>query len=127
MLVSVRMTVATLDHADKLLDHKESEDARKHPQTHAHVMRPVRMVVAMGMVVAMSVSVAMAVSVAVGMALSGSFVGVRHERVGDEVEEGIAQQATRGEAKEYLQQRLVARARVNRNEEQDEKRRHTDQ
>jgi hypothetical protein len=109
---SVRMAVTTLHVAHKLLDHEESDDSTKHPQTHRHS-------------VAMTVRVAVVfVRVAVVFVGVGMRVGVimRGDGVRNEVQESVSQKPSRRETQQDFEQRLVFIRAIERDSDEDQDR-----
>lgn len=116
----MRMAVFALDDSDQFLDEQKQQDAGQYPRSHAGLAAVVVAVFRRVRAVHAAELLAVAVLVAVAVVI------VRGQRVGDEVQERVAQQPAGREAQQYLQERLVLVFVLDGYEEQHEKRQHAD-
>ena len=107
--------MATFCQSHKLLHSKEGHDPSQHPQTNDHVLH---VVVLVSMPVSMPVVMVGMVTVSVAVGGNG---------VGDEVEEGVAQEPPGGEAEQDLEEGGVVTGVLERDAEEDEERSCTDE
>lgn len=75
----------------------------------------------------MGVSMGMSMRVSMRVSMAALLLLLRHQRVRNQMQEGVAEQAAGGEAEQHLQQRLVLLRVVQRDEHQQQERRQRDQ
>lgn len=113
--VRMRMTIVAFDESDAFFNNEERDYAQKDAEADGHVV---------------SVDAGFLgirrMRVRVRMRLGG-VVGVRNERVGNQMEKSVAEQATGGETKQDFQERLSLFAVVERNEKEEDERRRRNQ
>lgn len=112
------MAVSTLDDSYHFFDKQKHENASQYPHSHAGLVAVVVAVFRRVRLVRTAVLVIVAMVVAVMM--------VRGQRVGNEVQERVAQQSAGREAQQHLQEGLLLVFVLDGNEEEHEKRQHAD-
>lgn len=119
--MAVGVALAAFGQSDKLLHSKEGHDASQHPQANYHVLHVIMLMGMPGMVM-MGVVIFM-----MGVVIFIMVVGVGGNGVGDEVEEGVAQESPRGEGQQDLEEGGVVASVLEWDAEQDEERGRTDE
>merc|ERR1719481_1460808 len=109
------VSMTSLHDPDKLLNSEEGHDATEDSKSHREVMR------------LMLPSVSMTVSMTMAVSVTSPFLLLSHEGMRDEVKESIAKEAPTREGKEDLDQPLLLRGVVQRDEEENEERRGRDE
>lgn len=112
--------MSPLGKTHKLLHSQECQNAGQHPQANDHILHVIVPMRVLLVVVVMGVVIIISHMILVTVAVGGN--GVRNE-----VEEGVAQQSSRGETEEDLEERGVFCGILEGDEEENEERSGTDE